>query len=35
MPDELIRAILKMPVDVLWNGGIGTYVKSSDESHVM
>lgn len=32
--DELIRAILKMPVDVLWNGGIGTYVKASDESHV-
>ncbi len=32
-PSELIRAILKMPVDLLWNGGIGTYVKSSEESH--
>lgn len=32
--DELIRAILKMPTDVLWNGGVGTYVKASDESHV-
>jgi glutamate dehydrogenase len=32
-PDELIQAILKMPVDLLWNGGIGTYVKASHESH--
>ncbi|MEX0975927.1 MAG: NAD-glutamate dehydrogenase [Woeseia sp.] len=32
-PLELIRAILKMPVDLLWNGGIGTYVKASSESH--
>ncbi len=32
-PDELIRAILKMPVDLVWNGGIGTYVKSSSEGH--
>lgn len=32
-PDELIRAILKAPVDLLFNGGIGTYVKSSKESH--
>jgi glutamate dehydrogenase len=31
-PDELIRAILKAPVDLLWNGGIGTYVKHSKES---
>ncbi len=30
-PDELISAILKMPVDLLWNGGIGTYVKASHE----
>ena len=30
-PNELIRAMLKAPVDLLWNGGIGTYVKSSDE----
>ena len=28
----LIRAVLKMPVDLLWNGGIGTYVKSSSET---
>ncbi|MBX5462734.1 MAG: NAD-glutamate dehydrogenase [Steroidobacteraceae bacterium] len=32
-PNEVIRAILRMPVDLLWNGGIGTYVKASDESH--
>jgi glutamate dehydrogenase len=32
-PAEIIRAILKMPVDLLWNGGIGTYVKASTESH--
>jgi len=32
-PDELIRAILTMPVDLLWNGGIGTYVKAEDETH--
>ena len=32
-PDDLIQAILKAPVDLLWNGGIGTYVKSSSESH--
>ncbi len=32
-PPELIRAILSAPADLLWNGGIGTYVKSSDESH--
>jgi glutamate dehydrogenase len=30
-PDELIKAILKAPVDLLWNGGIGTYVKASYE----
>ncbi|MFZ9053968.1 MAG: NAD-glutamate dehydrogenase [Woeseiaceae bacterium] len=33
-PDELIRAILTMPADLLWNGGIGTYVKASSESHI-
>jgi glutamate dehydrogenase len=33
-PDELIRAILKSPVDLLWNGGIGTYVKSEGETHI-
>ena len=29
----LIRAILRMEVDLLWNGGIGTYAKSSRERH--
>ncbi len=32
-PIELIRAMFKAPVDLLWNGGIGTYVKSREESH--
>ena len=32
-PAELMKAILQAPVDLLWNGGIGTYVKSSDETH--
>ena len=32
-PNELIRASLMMPVDLIWNGGIGTYVKASDETH--
>ncbi|WP_110239301.1 NAD-glutamate dehydrogenase [Nocardioides gilvus] len=32
-PNELIRAVLRAPVDLLWNGGVGTYVKSSLESH--
>jgi len=32
-PQELIRAILTIPVDLLWNGGIGTYVKASSEAH--
>jgi len=31
-PPELIRAVLQAPVDLLWNGGIGTYVKASTES---
>ena len=31
--EDLVRAILRAPVDLLWNGGIGTYVKSADESH--
>ena len=30
---ELIRAILKMKVDLLWNGGIGTYVRHSSETN--
>jgi glutamate dehydrogenase len=32
-PNDLIRAILKAPVDLLWNGGIGTFVKASFEDH--
>ncbi|MFC6884140.1 MULTISPECIES: NAD-glutamate dehydrogenase [Actinomadura] len=32
-PFELIRAALKAPVDLLWNGGIGTYVKASMENN--
>jgi glutamate dehydrogenase len=32
-PAELIGAILKAPVDLLYNGGIGTYVKSSRQSN--
>ncbi|MCO8304935.1 NAD-glutamate dehydrogenase [Streptomyces hygroscopicus] len=32
-PADLMKAILKAPVDLLWNGGIGTYVKASSESH--
>ena len=31
-PDELIVYILKAPVDLIWNGGIGTYFKASAES---
>jgi glutamate dehydrogenase len=32
-PNELIHAVLRAPVDLLWNGGIGTYVKAASESH--
>lgn len=32
-PDQLIQALLRAPVDLLWNGGIGTYVKANFESH--
>ena len=32
-PSELMAAILRAPVDLLWNGGIGTYVKASTETH--
>jgi glutamate dehydrogenase len=32
-PAEVIRAALRAPVDLLWLGGIGTYVKASDETH--
>jgi glutamate dehydrogenase len=31
-PAELMKAILQAPVDLLWNGGIGTYVKSESET---
>ncbi len=31
-PDELISAILTAPVDLLWNGGVGTYVKATGET---
>jgi glutamate dehydrogenase len=31
--DAIIRLILRLPADLLWNGGIGTYVKSSEETH--
>ncbi|MDC9728715.1 MAG: NAD-glutamate dehydrogenase [Methyloprofundus sp.] len=33
-PNELIKAILCAPVDLLWNGGIGTYVKAENELNV-
>lgn len=32
-PTALISVILKAPVDLLWNGGIGTYVKATSETH--
>jgi glutamate dehydrogenase len=32
-PAELVTALLLAPVDLLWNGGIGTYVKASFETH--
>ncbi|WP_327315449.1 NAD-glutamate dehydrogenase [Streptomyces sp. NBC_01235] len=32
-PADLMKAILRAPVDLLWNGGIGTYVKSGTESN--
>ena len=32
-PADLMRAICKAPVDLLWFGGIGTYVKASHETH--
>ena len=31
--ETLIRAVLRAPVELLWNGGIGTYVKASFETH--
>jgi glutamate dehydrogenase len=32
-PTELINSLLQAPVDLIWNGGIGTYVKAKTESH--
>ncbi len=32
-PNDLINAMLKAPVDLIWNGGIGTYVKANSETH--
>ncbi|MFG1803002.1 NAD-glutamate dehydrogenase [Micromonospora carbonacea] len=32
-PQELMKAILTAPVDLFWNGGIGTYVKGSAETN--
>ncbi len=32
-PPELLRAVLLAPTDLLYNGGIGTYIKASSESH--
>ncbi|TSD99987.1 NAD-glutamate dehydrogenase [Skermania sp. ID1734] len=32
-PPDMVRAILRAPVDLLWNGGIGTYIKASTESN--
>jgi glutamate dehydrogenase len=31
-PDELVQAILRAPVDLFWNGGIGTYIRASHET---
>lgn len=33
VPNELIKAILRAPVDLVWNGGIGTFVKATQETH--
>ncbi len=32
-PNELIQRLLRAPVDLLWNGGIGTYIKATSETH--
>jgi len=34
IPNELIQAILKAPVDLIWNGGIGVFVKATAETHL-
>ncbi len=33
-PQELIKILLSSPVDLLWNGGIGTYVKATEETNL-
>ena len=33
-PNELIGAVLKAPTDLLWNGGLGTFVKASGQSNL-
>lgn len=33
-PNSLVRALLMAEIDLLWNGGIGTYVKASQERHI-
>ena len=33
-PAELMKAVLLAPADLLWNGGIGTYVKASTEDNL-
>jgi glutamate dehydrogenase len=32
-PPELVQALLRAPVDVLWNGGVGTFVKAGGQTH--
>ncbi len=32
-PNELLKALLQAPVDLIYNGGIGTYIKATDETH--
>lgn len=31
--NDLVQAVLRLPVDLLWNGGIGTYIKAEEETH--
>tara|TARA_R110000868_G_scaffold262401_2_gene521076 strand:- start:52601 stop:57454 length:4854 start_codon:yes stop_codon:yes gene_type:complete len=33
-PNELIKGILRAPVDLLWNGGIGTFIKAGKENNI-
>lgn len=33
-PNELIKTLLRSRIDLIWNGGIGTYVKSTSENHI-